>query len=147
MELKSKNDSDNLDYIKFSVSLQCLVGYTLALLVYVYKTKFKMYMRTGFLIVGYGILFLTRFLVHIEIPFKDMLRNHIYIKIAKSVNMIVQITIWIALYFFIFQIEKIKLTLQASTHTHLIQQMNRKKKVHHVILAVYIIADIFYAVI
>jgi len=106
-----------------------------------------MYLRTGFLIGGYGILFLTRFLVHIEVLLIDMQPNHFFIKIAKSINMLVQITIWIALYFFIFQIEKIKLTLQASTHTHLIQQMNIKRIVHKIILVVYIIADIVFAVI
>jgi hypothetical protein len=93
--------------------------YLIALLFYASKTKCKMYLRTGFLIIGYAILFVSRFISEINVPFDTLNREDLFFKLADSVSILMMISIWIALYFFTFHIEKIKFTLEATTHTHL----------------------------
>jgi hypothetical protein len=52
------------------VSFWCMIIYLVALVVYSVKNRFKMYLRSGFLIVGYAILFISRFIeAVIEMPF------------------------------------------------------------------------------
>jgi len=106
-----------------------------------------MYLRTGFLITGYAILFITRFITEIEVPFEVYNDSDLFFKIAESVSIVAMICLWIALYFFIFQIEKIKLTLEATNLVHLQRSLKRKQLVNMVVLAVYIVADVIYILI
>ena len=95
-----------------------MIIYLVALLVYSVKTRFKMYLRSGFLIVGYAILFISRFIeAVIEMPFLvEKSSESITSVIIKSLNEVMLNWIWVALYFFLFQIEKINMTLLATNH-------------------------------
>jgi len=95
-----------------------MIIYLVALVVYSVKTRLKMYLRSGFLIVGYAILFTSRFVqATIEMPFFfDKSSKSIAYFITKSVKLVMLNWIWVALYFFLFQIEKINMTLLATTH-------------------------------
>jgi hypothetical protein len=77
-----------------------------------------MYLRSGFLIVGYAILFISRFIeAVIEMPFLvEKSSESITSVIIKSLNEVMLNWIWVALYFFLFQIEKINMTLLATNH-------------------------------
>ena len=52
--------------------------------------------------------------------------------------------IWVALYFFIFQIEKICLTLQANNHTNLQKTLKQRRIINNTILVLYFIAIIVF---
>ena len=57
--LKDNDISDINNIINFVVSVQCLVIYSVALVMYLCKSRFKMYLRTGFLIACYLMLFIS----------------------------------------------------------------------------------------
>ena len=92
--------------------------YLFAFVIYSVKTRFKMYLRSGFLIVGYAILFISRFVkATIDMPFLiDKSSKSITYFITESVKLIMLNWIWVAIYFFLFQIEKITMTLLATNH-------------------------------
>ena len=95
-----------------------MIIYLVALVVYSVKTRFKMYLRSGFLIVGYAILFTSRFVkAIIDMPFLiDKSSKSMTYFITESVKLIMLNWIWVAIYFFLFQIEKITMTLLATNH-------------------------------
>lgn len=45
-----------MHYIKYGLSAKSLLIYSIALIIYLSKTRCEMYMRTGFLIFGYLLL-------------------------------------------------------------------------------------------
>jgi hypothetical protein len=45
----------------FIITLQCILIYFAALVYYLKKTNRKMYLRSGFLILGYAAMYLSRF--------------------------------------------------------------------------------------
>jgi hypothetical protein len=90
-----------LNFIRFVIASQCLLGYIIGLLVYSCKTNARMYMRTGFLIVSYGVLFLCRFIVDLDAAILH-LNNENLINFTKSVLITIFNAIWIALYIFVF---------------------------------------------
>jgi hypothetical protein len=97
-------------------------------------------MRTGFLIIGYGVLFVTRFIIDLDLAVLSGENKYdIWMKLTKSISITVFNAIWIALYVFVFEIQKIKLTLQASNATRLKKQLKRKNFVNGVIFAIYIV--------
>ena len=104
-----------------------------------------MYMRTGFLIIGYGLLFVTRFIIDLDSAIlSGQSKYDIWMKLTKSISITVFNAIWIALYVFVFQIQKIKLTLRASNATGLKKQLKHKNFVNGAILGVYIVGEILY---
>ena len=92
--------------------------YLFAVVIYSVKTRFKMYLRSGFLIAGYAILYTSRFsMATIEMPFffEKSSKSMAYF-ITKIVKLVMLDWIWVALYFFLFQIEIINMTLLATNH-------------------------------
>jgi hypothetical protein len=102
-------------------------------------------MRTGFLIIGYGVLFVTRFIIDLDLALLTRQnKDDIWMKLTKSISITVFNAIWIALYVFVFEIQKIKLTLRASNATRLKNQLKRKNCVNGAILGIYIVGEILY---
>ena len=95
-----------------------MIIYLVAFVVYSVKTRFKMYLRSGFLIVGYAIMYTSRFVkATIDMPFFfDKSSKSIAYFITQIVKQAMLDWIWVALYFFLFQIEKINMTLLATNH-------------------------------
>jgi hypothetical protein len=104
----------------FIASIECFVIYFTALTVYLAKTKCKIYLRTGTLVIGYSIMYLSRLIDDLlYMDFANPDENKIAINIMKSISLVLMNCIWVALYFFVFQCERITLTLKAQNHVHL----------------------------
>ena len=139
--LESQEKVDDSKTLLFIVSLQCLCTYYVALVIYTCKTKCKVYLRSGFLIFGYSFMYLSRFIVQLlSMPFAKMNDGDILKNIAKSISLILLNFIWVALYFFILQIEKITLKLQAPNHTDFQKIVRQKNIFNNVLLVLYVIS-------
>lgn len=126
----------------FIITLQCILIYFAALVYYLKKTNRKMYLRSGFLILGYAAMYISRFIDALfQMRFLyDFYRKSVIMVISKSLNLVILNWIWVALYFFLFQIEKINMTLGASNHQLLKKSLERKNKINNIILVIYFIA-------
>lgn len=140
----SKEDEETMDLVEMICSAQVMLMYIVALLIYACKTKGKMYLRTGFLIISYVIVFASRLIMHV-LQFLDHEKNHpFYSVFAESASLVVNNMIWISLYFFIFEIERINMTLQANNHQYLKKGLDRKRKINITILIIYIIGIVVF---
>jgi len=53
-------ESYEFPLLMFIASIECVVIYSTALIIYLTKTKCKIYLRTGTLVIGYTLMFLSR---------------------------------------------------------------------------------------
>ena len=129
-------------YTMFIVAIQCMLIYFVALVYYLKQTKRKMYLRSGFLILGYAGMYISRFVDALfQMPFLyDFYRKNAIMVISKSLNLVLLNWIWVALYFFLFQIERINMTLVASNHQLYRKSIARKNRINNTILVTYFIA-------
>ncbi len=88
----------------FILTILCMLIYFAALVYYLKKTKRKMYLRSGFLILGYAVMYISRFVDALfQMPFlSESYKKRVIMVISKSLNLFILNWIWIALYFFLF---------------------------------------------
>ncbi len=67
-------------------------------------------------------------------------------KLVQSISITIFNSIWIALYFLVFKIQKKKLVLQADDHNSFKASLKRRKMIDVIVLGVYIIGEIIYTV-
>lgn len=101
-----------------------------------------MYMRTGFLIISFGILFISRFTFYLDEviqTYNPKSSPSIFYAAAYIVKMISFYVIWLAIYVLFFEVQRIKITIEAESHSELKRSIDAKNKFNRWLFGVYCI--------
>ena len=112
-----------------------------ALIYYTIKTRCTFYLKTGLLIIAYAVLYQCRIT---EDFFKIYNTDNQALIISKSVARVVLSGLWLALYFFIFEIERINMTLNAKNFSDYKISLKRKGRTNMIIWIIYLVCSIVY---